>query len=140
MWVDTRAEEHHHPEKAWMDERGKAHYNFRVQLETAALNDLLDDAERLKQLRYDIEKLDRYKETFKHALLEHKVDLDKAVLKASEPHWDCSTSGATGQTRAQLDPDSEDDEKHAKDADPQPSRDAQVRLKRLARFDGFQKS
>ena len=123
MWVDTRAEEHHHPEKAWMDERGKAHYNFRVQLETAALNDLLDDAERLKQLRYDIEKLDRYKETFKHALLEHKVDLDKAVLKASEPHWD-----------------SEDDEKHAKDADPQPSRDAQVRLKRLARFDGFQKS
>ena len=124
MWVDTRAEEHHHPEKAWMDERGKAHYNFRVQLETAALNDLLDDAERLKQLRYDIEKLDRYKETFKHALLEHKVDLDKAVLKASEPHWD-----------------SEDDEKHAKDADPpQPHRDAQVRLKRLARFDGFQKS
>ena len=118
MWVDTRAEEHHHPEKTWLDERGKEHYRFRVQLETAALNDLLDDPERLKLLRYDVEQLDNYKKTFKHALFELKLDLDKAVLKASEPHWD-----------------SEDEQKHAPAADTA----AQMRAKRLARFDSFQK-
>ena len=110
--IDTRAEEHHHPEKVWTDKAAKEHYNFRVQLETAALRDLLDDVERLKQLRYDVEQLDRYKKMFRHALFEMKVDLDKTVLKASEPNWD-----------------SEDEQKHGGD-------DLQaLRAKRLARFD-----
>ena len=49
---------------------------------------------------------------FRHALFEMKVDLDKAVLKASEPNWD-----------------SEDEQKHGGD-------DMRtLRAKRLARFD-----
>ena len=130
MWVDTRAEEHHHPEKGWVDQRAKAHYDFRLQLETTALRDLLDDPDRLAALRHDVEQLDRYKKTFKHALAETKTDLDHAVLKASEPHWDCGISDATGQIRAQLDPDSEDDEKHEP---------AEVRAKRLAWLDSSEK-
>ena len=117
MWLDTRAEEHHHPEKVWADKQAEEHYNFRVQLETAALNDLLDDTDRLKQLRYDVEQLNRYKKTFKHALFELKIDLDKAVLKASEPNWD-----------------SEDEQKHGGD-------DMHaLRAKRLARFDSSEKT
>jgi hypothetical protein len=110
--IDTRAEEHHQPEKVWADKAAEEHYKFRLQLEKPALRDLLDDAERLKQLRYNIEQLDSYKKTFRHALFEMKVDLDKAVLKASEPNWD-----------------SEDEQKHGGD-------DMQaLRAKRLARFD-----
>ena len=110
--IDTRAEQHHHPEKVWADKAAEEHYKFRVQLEMPALRDLLDDAERLKQLRYDIEQLDRYKKMFRHALFEMNVDLDKTVLKASEPNWD-----------------SEDEQKHGGD-------DLHaLRAKRLARFD-----
>ena len=112
--IDTRAEEHHHPEKVWADKAAEEHYKFRLQLEKPALRDLLDDAERLKQLRYDIEQLDRYKKTFKHALFEMKVDLDTAVLKASEPNWD-----------------SEDEQKHGGDD----MHLQALRAKRLARFD-----
>ena len=113
MRVDTRAEEHHHPERGWVDQRAKAHYDFRLQLETTALRDLLDDPARLAALRHDLPELDRYKATLKYALAETKTDLDHAVLKASEPHWD-----------------SEDDEKHEP---------AEVRAKRLAWLDSSEK-
>ena len=138
--IDTRAEEHHHPEtdcsiydatghlsgahESWTDKAAKEHYNFRVQLETAALRDLLDDVERLKQLRYDVEQLDRYKKMFRHALFEMNVDLDKTVLKASEPNWD-SERGEELRSYPLV----ADEQKHGGD-------DLQaLRAKRLARFD-----
>ena len=72
----------------WADKRAEALYSFRMQLELPALKLLLDDPERLAELRYDIQQLDSYKRMLGNALREQKIDLDEAVLKASRPDWD----------------------------------------------------
>ena len=64
------------------------HRRFRLQLETRALRQLLQNEARLQQLRFDYDELRRLKRMLKNALLEEGVDLDLEVLRATDCHWD----------------------------------------------------
>ena len=83
--------------------REAAHRKFRLDLEERALKNLLKDPERLAALRTDWDGLRALKKSLGNALREWKVDLDKAVLKASTPCWDA-----------------EDEEKYAASKEPPP--------------------
>ena len=111
----------------WADKRAEALYSFRMQLELPALKLLLDDPERLAELRYDIKQLDSYKRTLGNALREQKIDLDEAVLKASRPDWD-SEDDEKNAAMPPAPPETHDD---PPDIEPNPT---MLRAKRLAHF------
>lgn len=69
-------------------EKQEAHRRFRLQLETRSLKQLLGDQARLQALRFDWDKLRALKKMLANALLEEKVDLELAVLKATDCSWD----------------------------------------------------
>ena len=121
----------------WADKRAEALYSFRMQLELPALKLLLDDPERLAELRYDIKQLDSYKRMLGNAIRELKIDLDEVVLKASRPDWD-SEDDEKEEKNAAMPPappthDPKISESSESSSDIEPN-SAMLRAKRLAHF------
>ena len=61
------------------------HLAFRLRLEEQRLDEILDDVEWMKRLRYDYEQLRVFKKVLQHALAVRKMDLEQEILRRVMP-------------------------------------------------------